>query len=89
MPRNVRNFWISADVDGRNGRVTFGPRSKKGGFSLNIKMRNEDSIDPSEINIWGDVVETPDGEYLKLSIDEDNNEIYVKMTRRCSRGKVD
>lgn len=89
MPRNVRNFWITGNVDGRKERLGFGPRSKDGGFSIEIKMRDEGSVGDSTINVWGRVVETPDGEYLKLTIDDDHEEVFVKMTRRQARGKRD
>jgi len=44
MPRNVRNFWIEATVDGRQERIESGPRSKDGGFDLTIKMRDGGGI---------------------------------------------
>ena len=37
MPRNVRNFWIRANIDGRAGALEGGPRSKDGGFDLTIQ----------------------------------------------------
>jgi len=43
MPRNVRNFWIDLDVDGRNP-ISAGPKGAGGGFELNIKMRDEGSV---------------------------------------------
>ncbi len=44
MPRNVRNFWLELDVDGKRTRVETGPQSKDGGFSLDVKMRDEGGI---------------------------------------------
>jgi len=44
MPRNVRNFWIELEVDGRKQRIATGPRSKDGGFSLTVKMRDQGEI---------------------------------------------
>lgn len=44
MPRNVRNFWIEADIDGRKSAFASGPVRKDGGFELTIKMRSEGSI---------------------------------------------
>ena len=41
MPRCERNFWIELDVDGKKTRVATGPRSKDGGFSMTIYMRDE------------------------------------------------
>lgn len=37
MPRNVRNFWITAHIDGR-------PIAKDGGFNLAIKVRSDGGI---------------------------------------------
>ena len=39
MPRNVRNYWIEADIDGRRNALAGGPVRKDGGFDLTIKMR--------------------------------------------------
>ncbi len=37
----VRNFWITADVDGRECEVTgVDPTSKDGGFTLTIYIKN-------------------------------------------------
>ena len=44
MPRNVRNWWLHGDVDGRASAIETGPRSRCGGFSLYIKQRNDGSI---------------------------------------------
>lgn len=43
MPRNVRNFWLELDVDGRR-TVATGPQAKDGGFSLSIRMRDNGGI---------------------------------------------
>lgn len=39
MPRNVRNFWIATQVDGRKTHDATGPRRKDGGFRTSIEMR--------------------------------------------------
>ena len=40
----VRNFWVKGWVDGRDREVVFGgPRSKDGGFSLDVYVRDEGS----------------------------------------------
>jgi hypothetical protein len=44
MVRNVRNFWIEAEIDGRSARLQGGPASSDGGFSLRVMMRDEGSI---------------------------------------------
>ena len=59
MPRNVRNFWIDLNVDGRKSTVSTGPVSKDGGFSMTIKIRNNGSISPFKLTLEGRVL--PDG----------------------------
>jgi len=44
MPRNVRNFWIECDIDGRENVLAGGPKAKDGGFTLTVKMRDEGGI---------------------------------------------
>lgn len=44
MPRNVRNFWIDARIDGRSARLEGGPQAKDGGFSLVIRQRDNGGI---------------------------------------------
>lgn len=44
MPRNVRNFWIELDVDGRKEKVATGPVRKDGGFSATIYMRDKGEV---------------------------------------------
>lgn len=44
MPRNVRNFWITTMVDGKQTAVATGPRSKDGGFTTTIQMRDKGGI---------------------------------------------
>ena len=43
MPRNVRNFWIDAQVDGRTSVAT-GPAAKDGGISIRIRQRQNGAI---------------------------------------------
>ena len=37
----LRNFWISANIDGRNTELKGGPKSKNGGLILNFLMREK------------------------------------------------
>lgn len=43
MPRNVRNWWIELDVDGRTP-IAAGPAARDGGFELTVKQRDEGGI---------------------------------------------
>lgn len=40
----VRNWWIDAEVDGRQTDLSGGPRNREGGFHLTIYQRDEGSI---------------------------------------------
>lgn len=65
MPRNVRNFWIDADIDGRKETLSGGPNNKTGGMRAKIYMRDKGkvshalTINASEIGghltleVWG------------------------------------
>lgn len=53
MPRNVRNFWIELDVDGKKQKVATGPRNGSGGFRLRILMREEGGISDKELIVNG------------------------------------
>lgn len=44
MPRNVRNFWIEIEVDGKKTKVATGPISKDGGVRVVVKMRDHGEI---------------------------------------------
>jgi hypothetical protein len=40
----VRNWWIEADIDGRQTYLSGGPRNKGGGFRLDIYQRSNGNI---------------------------------------------
>jgi len=44
MPRALHNFQIEGRIDGRATPISAGPRSKTGGFSLKIKIRDQGRI---------------------------------------------
>ena len=51
----IRNFFLSATIDGRQTRVTGGPASKTGGMEIKVYMRNEGEITiPLEIECYAD-----------------------------------
>ena len=58
MPRNVRNFWLSGDVDGRRSRTrsghnfALGPQSRDGGFDLTVRMRDDGTVTEA-LNVTG------------------------------------
>ena len=46
MPRNVRNFWLVAGIDGRESTLEGGPIGKDGGMRVEILMREEGHVSP-------------------------------------------
>ena len=86
MPRNVRNFWISLNVDGKKHEVATGPRRKDGGFDINIKLREHGHISDTELNIEGWVCGI-NKDQIKLEIweenpNKENSVIYSNIFKR-------
>lgn len=78
MPRNVRNFWITLDVDGKKTQVATGPRSRAGGFRCRIKMRSEGGILEDDILIEGQVRHG----LLTLNVyAQDNDPVFSRTTK--------
>ncbi len=44
MPRNVRNFWLELEVDGKKSKVATGPVAKDGGFQLKVLQRDNGEV---------------------------------------------
>jgi hypothetical protein len=44
MPRTARNFWLSADVDGRQSPVRGGPWARDGGITLRLYQRSDGEV---------------------------------------------
>ena len=40
----VRNFWIEANIDGRETMLAGGPKNKSGGMYVNIYQRDDGGI---------------------------------------------
>lgn len=53
MPRITRNFWIEADVDGRQSALEGGPRGKDGGIDLTINIREGGGISKKALRVIG------------------------------------
>ena len=78
MPRNVRNFWIDANIDGRQETLSGGPQGKDGGFTLTVKMRdNGDITQPIEIAGLVHIDGT-----LELTVHQNGQRIGQVKTRR-------
>jgi len=63
MMKNVRNFWIDVEVDGRQVPVGMGPKPKDGGMNAEIYIRDKGSIKKA-VSITGKAV----GDKLILSV---------------------
>ena len=44
MPRNVRNFWLTAEVGGQAPKKVGGPLAADGGFSATVRVRDGGSV---------------------------------------------
>ncbi len=67
----TRNFWINAEIDGRETPLAGGPRSKDGGMDVLLTVREDGGIsdgvritcrsdgEKNIVRVWG-----PDGEKL-------------------------
>ena len=44
-PRNVRNFWLEVEVDGRKKRIACGPVNKQGGMRIVLRQRNKGKVE--------------------------------------------
>lgn len=54
MPRDVRNFWLTAKIDGRASPVRVGgPTGADGQFCLTIKVRNRGKVYGETVEIRG------------------------------------
>lgn len=47
MPRNVRNFWITVEVDGKEQTISAGPRRADGGLSVRFYIRHKGGVMPA------------------------------------------
>lgn len=90
MPRNVRNFWIDATIDGRESRMSGGPRAKDGGMFVAMRMRNRGEV-TTPLYVAGTAM--PDGDML-LRVDlrggagwtvEKENDVVVGLRFHATR----
>lgn len=79
MPRNVRNFWIEADIDGRESRLSGGPVSKDGRIDVTFKQRDNGSVTHA-LRVQG--YARADGSLTLRVFDADDVAIHDHDTRR-------
>jgi len=78
-PRNVRNFWLEIQIDGRKTRIACGPQKKDGGFSICILQRDKGQI------ATGAYVEGragPDGDLVLAADGKDCGFVKLRETKR-------
>ena len=79
MPRNVRNFWMDAHIDGRTTMLSGGPVRKDGGFELRVHQRDDGMVHRDVLTVWGTAAD--DGT-LRLHIDLEGEEVATFTTHR-------
>lgn len=82
MAQVIRNFWIEASIDGRETKVTGGPRGKRDGFDLRIFMRNEGQVEQAVyISGWANsegqlILEVDPVDHDRVEIRRDRDQSY-------------
>ena len=71
MPRNVRNFWFEAEVDGKKKKLASGPVNKDGGICIRLLVRNKGEV--AEAGHIHGYVDSRTG-MLRLDLDTSGNE---------------
>lgn len=80
---NVRNFWVRGRVDGNKDAIGFGPRSKDGGFYLDILMRDDDEQPTVALHITG--IPQTNGDLVLTVRDADDRTVFSKTTYRADK----
>ena len=74
----VRNFYVEANIDGRETTLGGGPRNKEGEMTVHIYQRDEGAI--SEVlKVYCD---ERDGMLITRVFDKDGNLLYTHTTKR-------
>ena len=84
MPRNVRNFWVELDIDGKTTEIATGPRNKDGGFSMLIKIRENGSISNKRMKIYG-YADNGDLEIVAAKFEEGKEQDTEYLTIKSKR----
>ena len=75
----VHNFWLEANIDGKESLITGGPKSKDGGLNLDLFIRTHKQSERI-LNIQG--FAHTDGELvLYVNIYDDQNLVTYKLVR--------
>ena len=74
----VRNFYVEANIDGRDTLLGGGPRSKTGDMSVRLYQRNEGEID--EVLMID--CDERDGVLITRVFDKNHNLLFTYETKR-------
>jgi len=74
----VRNFWIDADIDGRETMLSGGPRSKDGGMKIKIRQRDDGGITTA----FTISCRERNGELITEVFDKEGHFVSAKLTDR-------
>jgi len=77
MPRSIRNFWLTAHIDGSRSPWASGPRSRDGGFTLEVFCRDRGAV-TGPLRITG---RCRDGR-LSLDVEDGGRRLFSKTTQR-------
>jgi len=77
MPRNVRNFWITLNIDGKKTEIATGPRRRDGGFRCRVLTRSDGAVHDEDLVIEGAHREG----LLKLSVWVRGEVIFSRTTK--------
>jgi hypothetical protein len=79
MPRNVRNVWMDARVDGRDSRLSSGPVSKDGGMTVGFKLRSDGGV----MDALSVITVTDDDGTIRMRVfDEQSGRMVHEITTR-------
>ena len=74
----VRNFYVEANIDGRETTLGGGPRNKQGDMSVRIYQRDEGAI--TEVLMIDR--DERDGNLITRVFDKDHNLLFTYETKR-------
>ena len=78
----VRNFWIDADIDGRQTELSGGPRGRVDGMSIEIYQRDNGSIANCLKIVCREFAGELTTTVYRYDSDGNTHEIYKNKTKR-------
>lgn len=80
-PRTMRNFWVTAEVDGVSNPKTFGPKDREGGFKITVAMKAHEkgkTISKKVFTIYG--IAHHDGAELEVTVLPESEDVRIEAT---------